>query len=97
MTTTWGQVLVGLVIFVVLSVLVILLACAGWVGAQKYQESVEQRARLETARCRLVAIRYDAIHDSGHIVHHCPTMEGGTRKVTSSVTWKVLKEEVNRF
>ncbi|TLZ67284.1 MAG: hypothetical protein E6K09_06395 [Methanobacteriota archaeon] len=52
--TTWGQVLGGLVIFVVLVVLVVLLACAGWVGAQKYRESVEQRASLEAGRCRLV-------------------------------------------
>ncbi len=59
--TTWGQVLGGLVIFVVLVVLVVLLACAGWVGAQKYRESVEQRASFEAGRCRLVAIRYDAI------------------------------------
>ena len=43
------------------------------------------------------AIRYDAVYDSGHIVRHCPTVDGGTRKVTSPVTWKVLKEEVNRF
>ena len=88
--TTWGQVLGGLVIFVVLVVLVVLLACAGWVGAQKYRESVEQRASLEAGRC-------DAVYDSGHIVRHCPTADGGTRKVTSPVTWKVLKEEVNRF
>src|SRR2546422_406794 len=91
--TTWGQVLGGLVIFVVLVVLVVLLACAGWVGAQKYRESVEQRASFEAGRCRLVAIRYDAIYDSGHIVRDCPTVDGGTRKVTSPVTWKVLKEE----
>src|SRR5213594_2274440 len=95
--TTWGQVLGGLVIFVVLVVLVVLLACAGWVGAQKYRESVEQRASFEAGRCRLVAIRYDAIYDSGHIVRDCPTVDGGTRKVTSPVTWTVLKEEVNRF
>jgi len=50
--TTWGRVLGGLVIFVVLVVLVVLLACAGWVGAQKYRESVEQRASLEAGRGR---------------------------------------------
>jgi len=86
-----------LIVCIVLVVVVMLLACAGWVFAQKYREGVEQRARSEAEGCRIVAIRYDAIHDSGHIVHHCPTVEGGTRKVTSPLTWKVLKEEVSRF
>jgi len=97
MTTTSGRVLAGLGIFVVLGVLVILVACAGWVGAQKYQEGVEQRARRDTARCRLVAIRYDAIHDSGYVVHHCPKADGGTEKLTSPVAREALKEEVNRL
>src|SRR5437899_12203859 len=80
--TTWGRVLGGLVIFVVLVVLVVLLACAGWVGAQKYRESVEQRASLEAGRCRLVASRYDAVYDSGHIGRDCPTADVARRKST---------------
>src|SRR5437899_12961966 len=90
--TTWGQVLGGLVIFVVLVVLVVLLACAGWVGAQKYRESVEQRASFEAGRCRLVAIRYDAIHDSAHIVRDCPPVDRRTRTVTAPARWEDLEE-----
>jgi hypothetical protein len=94
--TTWGRVLGGLVMMVVLLVLVILLACAGWVGAQKYRETVEDRTHWDAGRCRLVAIHYDALVDSGHIVHHCPTADGGTRKVTSPASWQQLKEAVDQ-